>query len=167
MNKYENGKIYKIVCNTTGLIYIGSTIQTLKERLSQHKSKYRLSRTCSSHLVLENNNYDIILIEDYPSNSKKKLVLREGLFQRSIPCVNKYMAGRTIKEYRKDNREKLKQYRLDNIEKIKQYNLQHYQDNKEKSKQYNKAKHAYQTSMGGRTCRNNNSLLRIDPNLFL
>ncbi len=30
-NKYENGKIYKIVDNTNGDIYIGSTIQTLKK----------------------------------------------------------------------------------------------------------------------------------------
>ena len=152
MNKYENGKIYKIVCNTTGLIYIGSTIQTLKERLSQHKSKYRLSRTCSSHLVLQNNNSDIILIENYPCNSRKELQLREGIFQKSIPCVNSAIAGRTIKEYRKDNKEKTKQYSIDNKEKIKVYkhNL-----------------HAYQKSWGGRPSDNNNSLLRIDPNLFL
>lgn len=25
INKYENGKIYRIVCNKTGLCYIGST----------------------------------------------------------------------------------------------------------------------------------------------
>ena len=30
MEKYQKGKIYKIVCNKTGLVYIGSTIQPLK-----------------------------------------------------------------------------------------------------------------------------------------
>ena len=42
MVNYEKGKIYKIVCNTTGEIYIGSTTkQTLAQRLSQHVSQYK------------------------------------------------------------------------------------------------------------------------------
>jgi predicted GIY-YIG superfamily endonuclease len=36
MPNYQNSKIYKIRCNTTGLVYIGSTTQSLKQRLDQH-----------------------------------------------------------------------------------------------------------------------------------
>lgn len=32
MNKYENGKIYRLVCNITGLNYYGSTCQPLHKR---------------------------------------------------------------------------------------------------------------------------------------
>ena len=41
-NKYQKGKIYKLVCESTGLIYIGSTINSLSRRLSRHKSQYIL-----------------------------------------------------------------------------------------------------------------------------
>ena len=36
--RYEEGKIYKVVCNITGEEYYGSTIKTLKERLRLHKA---------------------------------------------------------------------------------------------------------------------------------
>ena len=39
-NKYQNGKIYKIVCNISGKIYVGSTIKPLEIRLSGHKANY-------------------------------------------------------------------------------------------------------------------------------
>ena len=34
---YSQGKIYKIVCNKTGLVYIGSTCRSLDERLKEHE----------------------------------------------------------------------------------------------------------------------------------
>ena len=38
---YKNGKIYRLVCNTTGKQYIGSTCSTLCKRLYEHKHKYK------------------------------------------------------------------------------------------------------------------------------
>ena len=39
-NKYQEGKIYKIVCNITGEVYYGSTIEKyLSSRLAKHKNK--------------------------------------------------------------------------------------------------------------------------------
>ncbi len=41
MPDYSKGKIYKIVCNTTGLVYIGSTCEpTLARRLAGHRGAY-------------------------------------------------------------------------------------------------------------------------------
>lgn len=40
-NKYCEGKIYAIICNKTGKVYYGSTIEELTERLSKHE--YRTS----------------------------------------------------------------------------------------------------------------------------
>ena len=52
MVKYENGKIYKIVCNKTGLIYyIGSTVKALYDRLSQHKYDYINKETLKKNLT--------------------------------------------------------------------------------------------------------------------
>jgi hypothetical protein len=112
---YNNSKIYKIVCNVTGLVYIGSTCQsTLATRLSEHRRKYKLFLNqkytfVTSFKVLENNNYDIILIEQYPCNSKQELHKKERFYIESIKCVNKYIPNRTIKEYYNDNREKIKE----------------------------------------------------------
>ena len=50
INKYQNAKIYKIINDDLpNLIYYGSTIQTLKRRFSEHKSK--LNRTGISKVI--------------------------------------------------------------------------------------------------------------------
>ena len=79
---YSQGKIYKIVCNKTGLIYIGSTCKTLNERLKKHEYdmnlfiknyKTKKSYLCSSFFVFLNKDYKIELIENYPCSSKLEL----------------------------------------------------------------------------------------------
>ena len=40
--RYTNGKIYKLISNVTGDVYYGSTIKSLKHRLSKHKSLYKI-----------------------------------------------------------------------------------------------------------------------------
>lgn len=39
ISKYQRGKIYKIITENSNDVYIGSTIQTLKARLTRHKSE--------------------------------------------------------------------------------------------------------------------------------
>ena len=41
MSRYRNAKIYKVVSNKSGLIYVGSTCLTLPQRLSQHERDYK------------------------------------------------------------------------------------------------------------------------------
>ena len=41
MSRYRNAKIYKLVSNKNGLIYVGSTCLTLPQRLSQHERDYK------------------------------------------------------------------------------------------------------------------------------
>ena len=195
-NKYKNGKIYKIVDNTNDNVYIGSTIQTLSERISKHKHR----KTCSSREILKNGDYDIILIEDYPCNSKQELELRERYYIENTDCINKNIPGRSgaewyqdnkeiileyqkqylienkqkIKdykdEYRKNNKDKIKQankqYREENKEKLKKKKQKYIENNKDKYLKYQKYMREYRKSWGGDE-RTNNSLLKIDTNLFL
>ena len=42
MNKYHNGKIYKIVDNAYTKQYIGSTTESLSRRMSKHRHQYKL-----------------------------------------------------------------------------------------------------------------------------
>ena len=117
MVNYQLGKIYKIIDNTNGNIYIGSTCEpTLARRLSQHCGNYRFylnkenKKNSTSFKIIENNDYSICLIEKYPCNSKDELHAKERFYIENIKCVNKYIPNRTSKEYVQDNREKIKEY---------------------------------------------------------
>ena len=94
MPDYKNGKIYKLVCNKTGSIYIGSTTKTLKHRLSVHVSqckaisKGKLQCKLSSSKIIEGGDYKIELIEDFPCENGKQLSAREGFHVRNTECVN-------------------------------------------------------------------------------
>ena len=92
---YKNGKIYKIVCNTTGLQYIGSTCNPyLSTRLAQHRAVYKRylqnkkNNFISSFEVLKNENYEIILIENCPCETKDQLHARERFHIENNDCVN-------------------------------------------------------------------------------
>ena len=96
---YLNGKIYKMTCELTNKIYIGSTTQNLKYRLSHHKTKH--NSTMSKSFI----NPKIELIEDFPCNSKNELHLKEAEYIRNLNCVNRSIPLRTQKEWIEDNKE--------------------------------------------------------------
>ena len=81
---YQNSKIYKITDNTTDMVYVGSTFKTLQQRLKAHEAAYKsfkagkFPNNVTVFKILENADYNIELIENYPCNSKKDLELREG-----------------------------------------------------------------------------------------
>lgn len=70
MINYQLGKIYKIVDNVTGKIYIGSTCKpTLARRLAKHISGYKYylksnNKYTTSFKILENDDYSIVLLEN-------------------------------------------------------------------------------------------------------
>jgi len=84
---YKNGKVYKIVCNITGEVYIGSCITTLAKRFYQHKHK---NNTCSSKQITDRGDCVIVLIEAYPCENKSELFKRERYHYDRIPNINKY-----------------------------------------------------------------------------
>ena len=123
MNKYQNGKIYKLVCDNSPLVYYGSTCQKyLCNRLAKHK--YR--KNCSSRELFNLGKVTIHLIEDYPCNSKKELEDREKIyikfilknFDYKIIC-NKIIPSRTKEEAEIYNKEKCKNYYYKNKEELK------------------------------------------------
>ena len=149
MNKYQNGKIYKLV-NTEGtLTYIGSTTQTLAKRKSNHHESYKCWKNGKSSYVtsfkifdVDEENCQIVLLEAYPCDSKIELEKRERHYIETIECINKYRPTRSDKEYYEDNKEKIqrfqKQYREDNKDKFQVYEKQYREDNKEKMQEFQK-----------------------------
>ena len=142
-NKYQNGKIYRIVDNAYTECYIGSTIQGLSSRMALHRREYRRYQDgkapyVSSYALFDLygvDNCKIELIEDYPCESKAQLAKREGYHIRHEECINKCVAGRTPTEYNEDNREHRKEYdknyRETNKEKKKATDKAYYEANKE------------------------------------
>tara|TARA_R110002020_G_scaffold187652_2_gene386132 strand:- start:63 stop:731 length:669 start_codon:yes stop_codon:yes gene_type:complete len=140
-NKYQQGKIYKIVCNISNEIYIGSTIQTLNQRLAVHKS---IKVKCSSYKILERGDYKIELIKNYPCKSKWELEEEEAKYIRENECINKTIPHRTYEERYEDNKvhfqQYQKKYREDNREYLKEYD----KNRKNKKERYENNKKFYQ-----------------------
>lgn len=161
MKNYQLGKIYKVVCNVTGLVYIGSTCEpTLARRLAGHVGNYRSflkgkTNYTSSFKIIENSCYDIILVEKYPCNSKDELYARERYWTSQIDCVNQLknqglQLELGLKEYKKQYyevnkdtfKEYNKQYRENNKNVLTEYHNQYYKANKNAINEYQKHKHA-------------------------
>jgi hypothetical protein len=142
MPDYQKGKIYKLYSPSKNLVYYGSTVKSLPARLANHTYEYRTKpdRLCKGHLVLECADYKIELIEDFPCNNKQQLERREGEYIKNNECVNKYVAGRTIEEYRNDNKQKITEYRKnyekENREQITIKHKQYLDNNRAKYNEY-------------------------------
>ena len=150
-------KIYKIIDNTNGNIYIGKTTQTLNKRLAQHKSH----KNCMSRRILVNGDYKIELIEETDDKS------RERYWIENTDCINIMVPGRTHKEWYLKNKERLsedrKEYYQVNREKKLEYERKKYENNKEKIRNYQSMARRYRKSWG----EYNNNLLKIHPDLFI
>ena len=147
--RYENGVIYMIHHKTddTKEFYIGSSFD-FKRRCYNHKKDCNNQNSKGYNYkvykyIRENdgfNEWEIILLYDYPCKNKYELKLEE---QRTVKeyksTLNTQVPARTQKEYRKEynknNKEKLaqkdKEYRKNNKEKIAQKNKEYHKNNKE------------------------------------
>lgn len=150
MNRYENGRIYKIVDVGFNKSYIGSTCEKLSVRFNRHKWKYNsykrglTERTRSFDLFDEFgvDNCKIFLIENFPCSSKEELEAREGYYQEINECINKQLAGRSHKQWTQDNKEHLQKYKhnwyKNNEDKVKENVKRHKEENKEHYQEYSK-----------------------------
>jgi len=147
MPDYSKGLIYTIRSRNDNIkIYVGSTTQPLYKRFYQHKKDSQTEKYINKKLYIEvNNDWDnwyIELYENYPCNNKNELCKREGEVIREIGTLNKFIAGRDIKQYRIENTDKIKEknklYRIENANKIKEYKKQYQIKNADKIKEHQK-----------------------------
>jgi hypothetical protein len=81
MRDFSKGKIYKIIDTYNDDVYIGCTTQSLKERFTGHHlfDIYdKIKDDCK-----------IVLIENYPCNSRRELLERERYHIANNDCINK------------------------------------------------------------------------------
>jgi len=112
--------------NENGLVYYGSTKNDLRQRLSKHKSDYKLSKGCGNtarQLFADNQTVNIELVEEI--DNLEDLGKRERYHIENNDCVNQRIPCRTQYEYRQDNIEKIKPIQ-------NEYSKSYYKRNKER-----------------------------------
>ena len=110
-------KIYSIKSKSNpDLQYIGSTKQSLKKRLQNHKCHYKRYLNGSYNFVtsfdiIKHNDYYIELYCDTATDDRSDAHWLEGLIIRAESCVNKCVPGLTRQEYNKQYYEQNKEYK--------------------------------------------------------
>ena len=93
MNRYHNGKIYKLVNTVDDRIYIGSSASELSKRLHWHKStarKYTERKVYKELNTIGWENVRIIQIEAFRCENKNELIAREQYHMDLLkPNLNK------------------------------------------------------------------------------
>jgi hypothetical protein len=149
INKYQNGKIYRIWSLETDDIYVGSTVDMLHKRMYKHRNDAKKGRTnMKIHLEMQRigiDSFKIELIENYPCQTIQELHMREGHWIRTLtPSLNQLIAGRTRKEWVDVNKDNLIQKRkerwlINNVKYLarkKLYYEQHKTEILQKQKEY-------------------------------
>ena len=138
---YQNGKIYCIRNYVDNDIYIGSSCQPLSKRMAWHRKTSYQTKMKNRPIYKKINElgidqFYIELIEECQCENVEQLRRREGEFIREMkPTLNKDIAGRTPKEWSKENFEKRqiinRRYRENNDAKIKQRKKEDYEKKKQ------------------------------------
>ena len=99
-NRYSHGKIYKIIDNTTGVFYIGSTVMNrIRDRLRLHinssqQERYKNTKVYSYFTPnkLRSEDVQIIVLEEISAKNKEELLKLENDYvqreMRNVLCVN-------------------------------------------------------------------------------
>ena len=132
MPDYQKGKIYRIWDNGYNKCYIGSTCEDLSRRMTGHRKNFKIHKRDGKGFTTADMLFDeygienckIELVENFPCNSKAELHAREGHYQRENECINKNIAGRNMKQYSQDNRDKISEYNKNRYEAKKERILQ-------------------------------------------
>ncbi len=137
--KYQNTIIYGIQCMTTGEMYVGSTVQTLKERIVEH-----IQLHCSAWQILERGNYKAYEIQRLPCNTKREVLTLEGGWQRAYKAsfgdflVNERIEGVFFKDNPEAKMKYNKQYSEEHKDEKQAYNKQYSEEHKEERQAYDK-----------------------------
>jgi hypothetical protein len=145
-NRYEHGKIYKLVSPHTDKIYIGSTCKKyLSQRLASHKIDYKkrkqgLNIFISSFELFDLGDVEIVLLENVNCNTKDELLKIERDYYEKYKdiLVNKHRPFRSDEEDKKIRNKYKKEYRIINSERTKKYDKEYREKNKELIKQQKK-----------------------------
>jgi Uri superfamily endonuclease len=98
-------KIYKLVNDENGDIYVGSTLLSLKVRLCRHRNITEDRRKCVCYDKIMLYKHHIELIEEIDIECREELLIREQYWINKLDCINQNKSYRTKNEqieYRKE-----------------------------------------------------------------
>jgi hypothetical protein len=132
--KYQKGKIYKIVDGGYNLCYYGSTCQELSNRMAGHRSDYAIHKRTNASMTKAMiifkeygvENCKIELVELFPCASKAELTAKEGEYIKNNPCVNKCVPGGRMSQH-----EYIRQYYQTNKEHVLATNAKYHEEHRE------------------------------------
>ena len=187
MNKYEQGKIYKLVNSVNDMIYIGSTTEPLHKRWVSHLTDYKRRPNNKLYTKIREigiEHFKIILLSIYPCESKSQLVLREReeydkydikkLLNTYRPKVSEEEMNQLHKQCGKQYYERTKEHYLEvrknyyneNKKTINKKNREYWNKNKDKLHEKNKEwrmKHVNEKNEYDKHRYNNTKLLKLLP----
>ena len=139
-NKYQAGKIYRITDNGYHSFYYGSTIESLSRRMGSHRRSYSDYKSGKYHYTTVFSIFDeygvdnckIELVENFPCSNREELHKREGHHIQNNDCVNKYVAGRSNKEWYEATQESRRAYRENTKDRRREYCKARYEACKDK-----------------------------------
>ena len=143
---YENGKIYKLVCED-GKYYFGSTIRPLKTRLSSHKCASNKTETNIAYNHIKTIGWDkvvIELVESFSCETREHLLQRETWYitqsREDDRCLNTRnpMTDNGSPEAKERHKEKCKDYYQQHRNEILQRRTEYQANNREKRADYNR-----------------------------
>lgn len=154
VNRYEKGMIYKLCCKDANIteIYIGSTVNKYR-RKGNHKTVCNNPNSNKYNyyvyqFIRENggfDNWDLVILEEYPTENKNELVWKEREYIELLkPALNS--AKRPIvtteekierdRKWYEENTEKIseikKKWRENNPDEDRERNRKKYENNKQK-----------------------------------
>ena len=154
MPDFKNGKIYEIVCNKTGCVYVGSTAEKrFSSRMSKHRADFKAWKNgtkkspCKSSLIIDNGDYTERVIEYYECTDKYELMKRETHWYHIYKethgelLVNKNLPYYTTSESREEaKKEQINKWNDANPERKKELSKKHNAKNNPKNNAKNNAK---------------------------
>lgn len=136
------GMIYVIKNTVNNMLYVGSTSGELNIRMKQHLRdmyKHPNIKLYRAMKEFQPSNFYINLLEEFACENIRQLRKQEGKYIRIIkPELNKNIAGRSVEEYKEDNKDALRvyrklyyrKYREAHREKFNQYHREYYRKRK-------------------------------------
>ena len=132
-------QIYKIIDNTNGNIYVGSTNQKICHRMSNHKNPNH--NKCISKEIIKNNDYQVIVIEECDEKIRNE---REQYWIDNLDCINIQNTFHNSKKYKRE----------------------YYEKHIDEKREYDKIRREWKMSWG-ETKRDNCNLTYTNPFIFL
>ena len=125
------GHIYRILDNSNGNFYIGSTIKDLTTRLRGHETAARASAEgygLSSKDIIQNGDYQIQLLEKCECETRRDLLEKEQHYMELYPrCINRNRAYLTPQNKRDIDKQRYLQNKDVILQKKKIYDQKYIQ----------------------------------------